>query len=365
MSCSSARRLLLPNLSIERFRGIKSLWLPKLGRATLLTGRNGVGKTTVLEAARIWAAHGTGKAIKEILLEREEIFEDRNGRLNKQDWTFLRNLFWKRNLNHTEQISIGPKGTKDSEVLKIHYTRNVKIANRDGFIDNKILSSHPNASGTVRKFGLNSYQTIWIPEPIEDSASDDYDLENTLQYIALGPGLPNTQTIYDFWAKIVLTSNEQRAVNALNIITKEKIERIAIIGEGHTLRIIANTKSSGAPFPLKSLGDGVMKLFAVATAISSIKGGFLFLDEAESGIHYSAQANFWKLVLQTAHDNDVQVIATTHSFDCIKGFAEASLENMQAEGVLVRIEDSEDELKAVTLDESDLQIVVEDNLEVR
>ena len=46
----------LQSLSIEGFRGIKELSIPRLGRATLLAGRNGVGKTTVLAAVRGYAS---------------------------------------------------------------------------------------------------------------------------------------------------------------------------------------------------------------------------------------------------------------------------------------------------------------------
>ena len=42
----------LSNLSIAGFRGIDRLSIGRLGRVTLLTGRNGIGKTTVLDAVR-------------------------------------------------------------------------------------------------------------------------------------------------------------------------------------------------------------------------------------------------------------------------------------------------------------------------
>ena len=45
----------LQDLSIENFRGIKRLEIPHLGRVTLLAGRNGVGKTTVLDAVKVYA----------------------------------------------------------------------------------------------------------------------------------------------------------------------------------------------------------------------------------------------------------------------------------------------------------------------
>ena len=57
------------------------------------------------------------------------------------------------------------------------------------------------------------------------------------------------------------------------------------------------------------------RLFTVALALANSRDGFLLIDEAENGIHHSVQADYWRLVLQTAQDNNVQVLATTHSWD--------------------------------------------------
>ena len=47
--------LKFPDLSIRGFRGIRDLSIPRLGRVTLITGRNDAGKSSVLEALRIYA----------------------------------------------------------------------------------------------------------------------------------------------------------------------------------------------------------------------------------------------------------------------------------------------------------------------
>ena len=54
----SGNDLHLPNLTIRRFRGIQDVSITGLGRVTLIAGKNGVGKTTVLDAVRAYAARG-------------------------------------------------------------------------------------------------------------------------------------------------------------------------------------------------------------------------------------------------------------------------------------------------------------------
>lgn len=100
-------RLHLPDLLIEGFRGIESLAIPKLGRVTLLTGKNGVGKSTVLEAVRTYAAWGHPAILHELLTGRREFtFVTDEGRryLRVPDWTAL---FHGRTMED-KQITVSP-----------------------------------------------------------------------------------------------------------------------------------------------------------------------------------------------------------------------------------------------------------------
>ena len=62
----------LPSLSIKGFRGIKELSIERLGRVTLLAGKNSVGKTTVLDAVQVYAARGQEYVLSELLKSRQE-----------------------------------------------------------------------------------------------------------------------------------------------------------------------------------------------------------------------------------------------------------------------------------------------------
>ena len=71
------------------------------------------------------------------------------------------------------------------------------------------------------------------------------------------------------------------------------------------------------------------------------------------------------MVLQTAERNNVQVLATTHSSDCIVGFTKAANELEEVEGVLYRIQRNGEQLRAVEYSEETLRAAAKHGIEVR
>ena len=124
-------------------------------------------------------------------------------------------------------------------------------------------------------------------------------------------------------------------------------------------------RSQDGPVPLKSLGDGAVRLFGVALALANSQDGLLTIDEAENGIHHSVQYDFWKMVLQTAKENRVQVLATTHGWDCVAGFAQAAAEAEAGESALLRLERDAGGIRAVEYSKDDLKVAAEQGIEVR
>jgi len=117
--------------------------------------------------------------------------------------------------------------------------------------------------------------------------------------------------------------------------------------------------------PLRSLGDGAVRLFGVAMALACSGDGFLVIDEAENGIHYTVHSDFWRMVLLTAREQNVQVLATTHSWDCVRGFAQAAADGSESDCVLVRLDRNGEEIRAVEYSCEDLATAAEQGIEVR
>ena len=104
----SPKGLHLPDLFVGGFRGIEQLHVLRLGRVTLLAGKNSIGKTSVLEAVRVFAARGRGSTLRQILNARGEAavasdFEE--DRLIDVDWAAL--FFGRQELPRSE-ITVGP-----------------------------------------------------------------------------------------------------------------------------------------------------------------------------------------------------------------------------------------------------------------
>ena len=98
----------LPDLSITNFRGIKDLGIPRLGRVTLIAGRNGVGKTTVLDAVRVYAARGRSAILNDLLSQREEFLNALDEDYDPEVIPDIAALFHGREPERGSTISVGP-----------------------------------------------------------------------------------------------------------------------------------------------------------------------------------------------------------------------------------------------------------------
>ena len=74
--------------------------------------------------------------------------------------------------------------------------------------------------------------------------------------------------------------------------------------------------------PIEYMGDGINRVFYVAFVMLCKPDSLLLIDEIENGLHYSIQSKFWEMIMKLSDQNNVQVIATTHSYECIHSAAD-------------------------------------------
>lgn len=70
--------------------------------------------------------------------------------------------------------------------------------------------------------------------------------------------------------------------------------------------------------PLEAVGGGIVRLLGLFVNFFNARGGLIIVDEIENGIHHSALQELWRQILGLSETLDVQVVATTHSLECVK-----------------------------------------------
>ena len=368
----SDKRLRLPSLSIAGFRGIEELSISRLGRVTLLAGRNGAGKTTVLDAVRLYARRGHRDALYELLAGREEITagQDADGAGVPLDG---RAIYHGRDSSGDARIFIGPRGGEPRLAI-----RTVRLGGERDSMAKMLLVKSLGEGARVIKVQFGNSVELLPPGPLSrlhdfkdlmsSFAEGDSRTPSELPCQSLGPGLPGGGELARLWDRVALTDNEAGVMRAVNLAIDGEAERVTAVGNGQEQggrRMIARLRNHGRPVPLKSLGNGAERLFGVAVALANSRGGFLLIDEAENGIHHTLQRDFWRMVLRTAEDTDVQVLATTHSWDCVRGFAQASTDLDDVEGALFRLERMDGRCCAIEYAEDELAVAARQGIEVR
>ena len=107
------------------------------------------------------------------------------------------------------------------------------------------------------------------------------------------------------------------------------------------------------------------RMLTLALSLVGAKKGLLLYDEIDTGLHYSVMSDMWKLVVRTAIQNNVQVFATTHSLDCLKGLAQFCERNSElASNVTVQSIDPELE-RSVALNAGEIVTAEFAGIEVR
>ena len=182
----------------------------------------------------------------------------------------------------------------------------------------------------------------------------------------------SSSTVASLWQAVALNPEEDSVVNALRILEPD-IERVAYVADegrrsyplGSREGMVVKLQSLEQRVPIGTMGDGMWRMLALALALVQSKGGVLLVDEVDTGLHHTVMADMWKMVLETAKRLDVQLFATTHSYDCVYSLAAFSREKMgTGEDVAIhRLEAGKD--SSVVFTEKELALAAERGIEIR
>jgi AAA15 family ATPase/GTPase len=123
-------------------------------------------------------------------------------------------------------------------------------------------------------------------------------------------------------------------------------------------------KNVAQPIPIGSLGDGTWRMLAMAIALSRARNGVLLIDEIDTGLHHTVMTDMWRLVYESARRFNIQIFATTHSYDCVHSLASICEEGPAANNVTIqRVE--MDRQKAIPFTDPEIRMAARKDIELR
>lgn len=369
--------LKIGSIAIERFRAFRELRIEGLGRVNLITGRNNTGKSSVLEALRILASDASPAVILKILRDREEDMREPEEQAQPIDTEGLLPI---ATLFHgfpqlpviPEPIVISANGGQRPMALTLAIGLVTETRDPDGgrtFRQLANLFGDPEGTPALivgtgnasRSFPLDYFRRP--PYRFRPGLGD----EPQLACIFVSPyGGEKTATLGALWDKIALSDREKDVVEALRIIDPG-ISAVSMVGgEGprQSRTAIVRSNNIPRPVPLRSFGDGLNRLFGIVLSLVNAKDGLLLIDEFENGMHHTVQLNVWRTVFSLARKLDIQVFATSHSWDAVEAFQKAAAESPE-EGVLVRLSRRGEDIMPTLFRADELAVATRDRIEVR
>ncbi|MFY0599519.1 MAG: AAA family ATPase [Cyclobacteriaceae bacterium] len=106
----------------------------------------------------------------------------------------------------------------------------------------------------------------------------------------------------------------------------DSISGLDITVVGNVPSFLVETYNSNYLVSLSAYGSGTQKCFEILVKTVHFSSNRLMIDEIDAGIHYSRMKDYWKVILQSAQENNVQIFATTHNRECIESYKSALME---------------------------------------
>ncbi|MBX3737103.1 MAG: AAA family ATPase [Candidatus Didemnitutus sp.] len=334
---------MLRSLHIENFKRFRSLDVPQFKRVNLISGRNNTGKTALLEAIMLLLDH-SGK-----FGNLPAIFRNA-ANLGDQDQNF-----WKWLL---------PNGDESARALLLGKTER---------------HSSPFA---VQMFNFNSTGRNWPRIPGFSNAQQIGSIGSMVahQVNEAGHMVVNPLSGYRVSALSTRPSDPQQdAANYDRVVLKKgaeaRLEKLLRKLEPRLLSV-RSIKPHGASLiyvdlgldekiPAVHLGQGFNRLLAIYSEILASGSNVLLIDEIENGIHHEILPDVWKGIRELAESENIQVFATTHSWECVVAAHETYAETLDYDFALHRMVEVEGEVSVQTLGKEALEASIKGLIDVR
>jgi len=327
----------ITSFKVKNFRLFDELEINKLSQVNLIVGKNNAGKSALLEALLLFFSKMSPTDLVDIIYARQENHGARRSTYSRsQIVNPIRHFFKNHKLPNIFEDGFTLSSSDYSfEVKLVGYIR--EEIEDDRYVRRPMTKEEYNHKSIMPDLdeiflvvddGKQKTRVLSLDDELRDITRRFYFKKSrdvVFQYVPTS-GLSNTKASL-LWDSISLTDLESEVVKGLQLIEPLTIG-VAFVdsdeGRSREGRIpIVKISDVDEPIPLKSLGDGMTRMFHIILSLVCAKDGVLIVDEFENGLHWSVQDGAWDIVFKLAKDLNVQVFTTTHSRDCINAFEQA------------------------------------------
>ncbi len=315
---------MIKSVEIENYKNFKHLKMENFKLINFFTGQNDTGKTNLLEALYI----NTGLCdplIDQVSLPPEHAMLVSEFRKIKPNNDNLKTFFYQGNTANS--ISIRTEFEHATIPLTIQYHTYANYNDHMANLINQI--SRLRAKPQLHFF----YNLSLYPKAMTltyERETHNYERE-THNFGLIHSDLEEIAQIYKENAAFIPIElsalNSFKALENLRLASKEK-ELIEILKyfnpdilDADTIRnaVYIQIKDENTPLEkspkrlLNSFGWGFIKFFIMASILIDNRIKCLFIDEIESGLHYTKMQEFLKALFELAQKLQIQIFATTHN----------------------------------------------------
>jgi predicted ATPase len=360
--------------TVKNFRGFSELTLQNIRRVNLITGKNNVGKSALLEALFMSAAYKPELGMSVNALRGFADFIIDSSSSASPIWS---NLFFNRDTSC--EIVLDSKLNDENRTIRIRHLKDVdELAQASRYIQERI-SKEPQGSD-VAVLSPTSAQILSLNfERNIEPKLGQYFLIADKTGIRVEPITPeprfhtnmltaryrNLNEDAQRFSQLTRAGKLDDLINALRIL-EPRLTNLLLLVEGNSTYIHGHLQGVAMPLPLLLMGDGINRLASIILSMFSAANGVMLIDEIENGIHHAALTNVWKAIDSASRAFNTQVFATTHSYECIQAahdaFSEANSDDLR----VMRIDRLKDGmLRLANYDSEMLETALDSYFEIR
>ena len=291
-----------------RYRGIGGLSLPHLSRANLVTGVNGIGKTALLEAMWLFTGRHSPMLLWNANVQRssspvlDPVSRLSNGALELQGKEGGSSHRMKSAFEKTAEIA-APSTTGETTEKNM---MQLPVAGRiNTYLDGKL------AKGGVGGMQPTPWGMVVHENPVPPKPQSSCVIESTKFQ------LDTSSEYLQRYSDMVRANRKEELTNAINLMLP-KIKDLEILTDRSGESYLSAMTTDGVQLPLHDLGGGVIRLYRLLLSFFTCRDGILLADEIENGIHHSVLREVWVRARQWMREWNVQLVATSHSAECIE-----------------------------------------------